>query len=138
MAFKNISVHHDETDESDKIGELLGTSFQAKWFTGLSNNMLSDISFALRKQGTRFDPIAIIQSISDLLKKESEAQGKPLNDCFYESLTDLERGPDFIQLLNEFNEGINNERNIMTIGMFQILLLMALSIGKTFTIPYVI
>lgn len=138
MAFKNISVHHDETDESDKIGELLGTSFQAKWFTGLSNNMLSDISFAWRKQGIRFDPIAIIQSISDLLKKESEAQGKPLNDCFYESLTDLERDPDFIQLLNEFNEGINNERNIMTIGMFQILLLMALSIGKTFTIPYVI
>lgn len=125
MAFKNISVHHDETDESDKIGELLGTSFQAKWFTGLSNNMLSDISFAWRKQGKRFDPIAIIQSISDLLKKESEAQGKPLNDCFYESLTDLERDPDFIQLLNEFNEGINNERNIMTIGMFQILLLMA-------------
>ncbi|KAM7437098.1 hypothetical protein ABFA07_013176 [Porites harrisoni] len=71
VAFKNISVHHDETDESDKIGELLGTSFQAKWFTGLSNNMLSDISFAWRKQGTRFDPIAIIQSISDLLKKES-------------------------------------------------------------------
>jgi len=125
VAFKNISVHHDETDESDKIGELLGTSFQAKWFTGLSNNMLSDISFAWRKQGKRFDPIAIIQSISDLLKKESEAQGKPLNDCFYESLTDLERDPDFIQLLNEFNEGINNERNIMTIGMFQILLLMA-------------
>lgn len=123
MAFKNISVHHDE---SDKIGELLGTSFQAKWFTGLSNNMLSDISFAWRKQGIRFDPIVIIQSISDLLKKESEAQGKPLNDCFYESLTDLERDPDFIQLLNEFNEGINNERNIMTIGMFQILLLMAL------------
>lgn len=119
-------MHHDETDESDKIGELLGTSFQAKWFTGLSNNMLSDISFAWRKQGTRFDPIAIIQSISDLLKKESEAQGKPLNDCFYESLTDLERDPDFIQLLNEFNEGINNERNIMTIGMFQILLLMEL------------
>ena len=126
MAFKNISVHHDESDESDKIGELLGTSFQAKWFTGLSNNMLSDISFAWTKQGTRFDPIAIIQSISDLLKKESEAQGKPLNDCFYESLTDLERDPDFIQLVNEFNEGINNERNIMTIGMFQILLLMAL------------
>ena len=126
MAFKNISVHHDESDESDKIGELLGTSFQAKWFTGLSNNMLSDISFAWRTQGSRFDPIAIIQSISDLLKKESEAQGKPLNDCFYESLTDLERDPDFIQLVNEFNEGINNERNIMTIGMFQILLLMAL------------
>jgi len=53
-----------------------------------------------------------------VLKKDSEEQGKPLDDCFYESLQELKDDPDFVTLAKEFDQGLRGKRNILTIGMY--------------------
>ena len=36
---------------------------------------------------------------------------------YYQSLEDLKRDPDFKQILKEFKEALDGERNMMTIGL---------------------
>ena len=92
-------------------------SLQAKWFNSLSNTLCNDISTSWKNDGVAFDPKVVVQSLTDLLREESAAQGKEVDDSFYQSLEELQTDPDFNTILTEFDDALNGKRNMMTIGM---------------------
>lgn len=53
----------------------------------------------------------------DLLKEEITAEEKQVDAFFYQGLEDLKDDPDFIKIVSDFEEGLNNKRNMMTLGM---------------------
>ncbi|KAL9979386.1 hypothetical protein ACROYT_G017040 [Oculina patagonica] len=52
----------------------------------------------------------------DLLKEETAADGKEVEDIFYQGLEDLKTDPDFNIIMTEFEEAVNGQRNMMTVG----------------------
>jgi len=78
----------------------------------------NDISASLQRNGAPFDPKVAVQNMIDSLKEESAAKGKQVDDLFYQSLEDLKTDADFIKIVREFEDALNNKRNMMTIGMF--------------------
>ena len=84
---------------------------------GLSNTLCNDISTSWKNDGVAFDPKVVVQSLTDLLREESAAQGKEVDDSFYQSLEELQTDPDFNTILTEFDDALNGKRNMMTIGM---------------------
>lgn len=107
------SAKHDSGDNDD----LFTPELQAKWFSSLSNTLCSDISDSLDPRRNLFDPKTVVESLANLLRRESEIQGKTVDEAFYESLEELKDDPDFSKIMRQFDEGLNGERNIMTIGM---------------------
>jgi len=102
------------------LQDFLGSSFQAKWFTSLSNGLLHDIKDSSLQSNIVIDPKVFIDSLIQLLREESQEQGKPLNETFYETLEELKDDADFIKVFQELDEGLRGERNILTIGMYSI------------------
>lgn len=100
--------------------DVIPKSFEAKWFNKLSVTLYNDISASLKKNGAPFDPKVAVQNMIDLLKEESAAEGKQVDDYFYQGLEDLKTDADFIKIVREFEDALNNKRNMMTLGMFPV------------------
>lgn len=98
--------------------DVIPKSFEAKWFNKLSVTLYNDISASLKKNGAPFDPKVAVQNMIDLLKEESAAEGKQVDDYFYQGLEDLKTDADFIKIVREFEDALNSKRNMMTLGMF--------------------
>lgn len=106
-------MDYDDANDVD----LLVPSFQAKWFTGLLQNMVKDISKSWNPDSNAFDPNTTVDSLIEMMKSECLDQGKSLHEYYFESLEELKNDRDFIKILKEFEEGANGERNILKIGI---------------------
>ena len=104
-------------DEEDDVDDFFSTTLQAKWFNNLSQNLCNDVSASWKNDPKAFDPEVVVQRMIDMLREESAAQGKKVEAFYYQSLEDLKRDPDFKQILTEFKEALDGERNMMTIGL---------------------
>ena len=101
--------------------------------------MYNDISASLKKKpGGRFDPKVAVQNMIDLLKEESTAEGKQVDDSFYQALEALKTDADFIKIVREFEDGLNNKRNIMTVGMFVLGCYIVYCIIDTFSFCFIL
>ena len=109
-------------------------SKQNGWTNCLSA-LYNDISASLKNNGVAFDPKVAVQNMIDLLREESAAEGKQVDDFFYEGLEDLKTDPDFIHFILTFlffwlhyiyntsaNSGIAYEQKKNTIYKFQLAL----------------
>ena len=105
-------------DASASDDYVIPKSFEAKWFNKLCVTLNNDISASLQRNGAPFDPKVAVQNMIDSLKEESAAKGKQVDDLFYQSLEDLKADADFIKIVREFEDALDNKRNMMTIGMF--------------------
>ena len=103
-------------DASDD--DVIPKSFEAKWFNKLCVTLNNDILASLQRNGAPFDPKVAVQTMIDLLKEETAVKGKQVDDFFYQSLEDLKTDVDFIKIVREFEDALDNKRNMMTIGMF--------------------
>ncbi|KAL9979379.1 hypothetical protein ACROYT_G017033, partial [Oculina patagonica] len=110
-AARNSSAKHDEQED-----DVFTKSLQAKWFNSLSNTLCNDISGSLKNKTGAFDPKVLVQNMIDVLKEESAADGKEVEDFFYQGLEDLKNDPDFNTIMTEFEEALNGQRNMITVG----------------------
>ena len=104
-------------DEEDDVDDFFSTTLQAKWFNNLSQNLCNDVSASWKNDPRAFDPEVVVQRMIDMLREESAAQGKQVEAFYYQSFEDLKRDPDFKQILTEFKEALDGERNMMTVGL---------------------
>ena len=104
-------------DEEEDVDNFFSTTLQAKWFNNLSQNLCNDVSASWKNDPKAFDPEVVVQGMIDMLREESAAQGKKVEAFYYQSLEDLKRDPDFKQILTEFKEALDGERNMITIGL---------------------
>jgi len=91
----NISSYDDENNELDA---LFGASFQARWFTNFSNQMVSDFS----KYGHNsevFEPKTVINNLIAMLRDEAKEKNITVHECFFESLEELRHDSNFSKLL---------------------------------------
>ena len=92
-------------------------SLQAKWFNSLSNTLCNDISGSMKNSSGVHDPKVLVQTMIDLLKEESAANGKEVEDIFYQGLEELKDDTNFSTIMTEFQDALNGNRNMMTVGM---------------------
>ncbi|KAL9979399.1 hypothetical protein ACROYT_G017057 [Oculina patagonica] len=112
-AARNRTAKHDEEEDDDDV---FTKSLQAKWFNSLSHTLCNDISGSLKNNNGGYDPKVLVQNMIDVLKEESAAEGKEVDDIFYQGLEDLKNDPDFSTIMTEFEEALNGNRNMMTVG----------------------
>lgn len=110
--FQSIEAAQTGSDTQD---DAFTKSFQAKWFNDFSSTLCDQLSAST--QNVPIDPKVVVQDMIGSLRDESAGQEKQLADFFANSLEDLMNDNDFDNLLREFQEAINGERDILTIGI---------------------
>ena len=116
-AFQHGTVVHGRST-AEQNNDPVVTEVQANWMAGMSKDLAKQFK-DFERDGNKdvFNPKDAIDNMKKAIQ-DVEGMEQELKIAYMETLDELKDDKDFINVLNAFQEGLEGERDLSTIGEF--------------------